>query len=154
MSDSDKYRKYAERVKLFNGLTPEQTKGILKCGQKFFFAANANIFHEGTPGSYLFIVLSGEVGIYKGTTLIAKCGQGDAFGEMAILNNAPRNATAAALQDTKVLTLSEREINQLLTKEVAVRLLLNIVHVLSERLELANASNADLRKRLRTASAT
>jgi CRP-like cAMP-binding protein len=66
---------------------------------------------------------------------------------MAVLNHGPRTATATALEDSRCFTLEEREVNQLLEKGVAVRLLLNVVHVLSARLEKANAYIADLRRR-------
>ncbi len=96
-------------------------------------------------GSNLFIVLGGKIAIYSKKRVIAKCVVGDAFGEMAVLNNKPRSATAAVMEDVKLFTLDEREINQILDKAVAVKLLLNIIHVLSERLEVANSWVARLR---------
>ena len=97
-------------------------------------------------GANLFVVLSGHVGIYQRNTLIARCGVGDAFGEMALLNRKPRNATCAALSDVTVFTLDEKQLNAILEQRVAVRVLLNIVHVLSERLECANAAVTEMRE--------
>ena len=56
-----------------------------------------------------------------------------------------RSATAAAKSDVKLFTLDERQINQILDKAVAAKLLSNVIHVLSERLEQANATVARLR---------
>jgi CRP-like cAMP-binding protein len=145
MDKSDKYRKYAERVEIFHGLTPEEVEYILKEGRQLEFHQGKTVFHEGMLGSNLFVVLKGEVGIYLHNKLIATCKVGDAFGEMAVLNKKPRNATAAALTDAKLFTLDEKQINSILDKRVAVRLLLNIIHVLSERLEAANAHITDLK---------
>jgi CRP-like cAMP-binding protein len=115
--------------------TPQQGKVV-------YFQQGQTVFHEGMLGSNLFIVLSGQVGIYMKGKLIARCKVGDAFGEMAVLNRTPRCATAGALSDASLFTLDETQLNGILRKHIAVRLLLNVIHILSERLEAANAALA------------
>jgi CRP-like cAMP-binding protein len=145
MSSQSKYEKYAQKVRIFNGLSASEVEYILHCGKIIHFHEGQTVFHEGMLGSNLFIVLGGKIAIYNKNRVIAKCVVGDAFGEMAVLNHKPRNATATALDDVKLFTLEEREINQILDKAVAVKLLLNIIHVLSERLEIANSWIVQLR---------
>jgi len=87
------------------------------------------------------------VTLYNRNKIIATLHVGDAFGEMAVLNRKPRSATAAAASAVKVFTLEEKQINSILEKHVAVRLLLNIIHVMSERLETANSLIAEYRRR-------
>ena len=140
MGNEEKYEEYARKVRIFKGMTPEEISDILHQGKVLFFQQGRTVFHEGTMGSNLFIVLSGKIGIYQKNKLIAHCSVGDAFGEMAVLNRTPRCATAAALRDTTLFTLDEMQINNILRKEIAVRLLLNVIHILSERLESANAA--------------
>nr|AUN37066.1 cAMP-binding protein [uncultured bacterium] len=139
MSDADKYGQYADRIAIFKGLTADEVAQVIKQGQTLHFRQNQTIFHEGMLGSNLFIVLGGEVGIYRKTELIARCKTGDAFGEMAVLNHRPRTATATALSEAKCLTLDERQVNQILARGVSTKLLLNIIAMLSKRLENANA---------------
>lgn len=146
MSDLDKYKRYAEKVTIFKGLIPEEVEYILHHGKILHFHEGQTVFHQGQLGTNLFVLLSGKVGIYNKATLIAKMQVGDAFGEMAVLNHRPRSATAAALAPSKLFTLDEKEINEILEKHVAVRLLLNIIHILSERLENANNMVADLKR--------
>lgn len=143
----EKYRRYAEKIRIFQNLEPEEVAEILHEGKILQFREGQTIFHEGMLGSNVFIVLSGTVALRHKNHLIAKCRVGDAFGEMAVLNHGPRSATAVALEDCKCFTLDEREVKQLLTRGLGVRLLLNVIHVLSERLEKANAFIADLRRR-------
>ncbi|MCC6145109.1 MAG: cyclic nucleotide-binding domain-containing protein [Candidatus Hydrogenedentes bacterium] len=143
----NKYQRYAEKIRIFNGLQPQDVEFILHSGTVIHYHENQTIFHEGMLGSNLFIVLSGEVGIFQKNTLIGVCKVGDAFGEMAVLNHTPRSATATARIPAKCFTLDERTISGILDKRIAVRLLLNIIHVLSERLETANAQIADFRKK-------
>ena len=140
MSGDTKYRKYAEKIGIFKGLDPEDVEYIIHAGKVLQYHGGQTIFHEGMLGSNLFVVLSGDVGIYVKNQLIAKCRVGDAFGEMAVLNHKPRSATAAALEKgAKCFTLDERRVNEILDKRVSTRLLLNVIHILSERLEEANA---------------
>jgi len=146
MKDEEKYRKYAEKIPIFKGMQPEDVDYILHHGKIIHFQEGQTIFHEGMLGSNVFIVLGGEVGIYRKHELIAKCKVGDAFGEMAVLNQKPRAATATAMADTRCFTIDEKELNDLLKKHVATRLLLNVIHVLSERLETANAWIAEAKK--------
>lgn len=147
MSDEAKYGQYAERIRIFKGLSPEEVGDILRKGHTLSFAKGQTIFHEGMLGSNLFIVLHGEIALYSKSRLIAMCKVGDAFGEMSILNHRPRTATAAAATDVRLFTLDETQMNNILEKRVAVRLLLNIVHVLSERLEEADTWISDIRER-------
>ncbi|MFP4500648.1 MAG: cyclic nucleotide-binding domain-containing protein [Candidatus Hydrogenedentota bacterium] len=151
MHDLAKFRRYAKKVKIFQGLEPEEVAFILHCGQELYFRANTTIFHEGMLGTNLFVVLSGKVAIYHKNEFIATCHVGDAFGEMAVLNRKPRTATATAITECRVFTLEEKRMNEILDKHVAVRLLLNIIHVISERLEGANKENTRLHKLLKQA---
>lgn len=145
MSSPEKLQQYAERIRIFNGLQPSEVEYILNCGKIIHFRKGQTVFHEGMLGSNLFVILSGKVAIYKGKRVIANCVVGDAFGEMAVLNRRPRSATAAAKDEVKLFTLDERQINEILDKAVAVKLLLNVIHVLSERLENANTIIAQLK---------
>ncbi|MCX8063984.1 MAG: cyclic nucleotide-binding domain-containing protein [Candidatus Hydrogenedentes bacterium] len=146
MTDYAKYARYAEKITLFNGLMPEEVEDIIKRGKVVFFRKGETIFHEGMMGSNLFVVLSGKIGIYKKDQLIAKCHIGDTFGEMAVLNKKPRTATATALEESRLLCLSESQINDIMEKRVAIRLLLNAIHILSERLENSNQLNFEMRR--------
>jgi len=148
MKDLQKYERYAEKISIFHGLTPEEVDDLLHRGKILHARQGETVFHEGMLGNNLFIVLSGKIGIYVKNQLIGMCHVGDAFGEMAVLNKRPRSATATALAETRLLILDEKQINEILEKHVAVRLLLNIVHVVSERLEGANTSNVEMRRLL------
>ena len=146
MITQDKYEEYARKVAIFGGLTPEEVEYILHCGKIVHFRAGQTVFYQGQMGSNLFICLKGSIGLYDQSKLIATMHVGDAFGEMAVLNKKPRTATAAAIEDARLFSLDESEINEILEKQVAVRLLMNIIHLLSERLEESNRIIAKMRK--------
>ena len=58
---------------------------------------------------------------------------------MALVNKTPRSATVKALEDSRLFVLSENIFERLMTKRVAIRILLNIVRTLSQRLRDTNA---------------
>jgi CRP-like cAMP-binding protein len=98
------------------------------------------IFYKGTVGNQMYIVLGGKVGVFKGEKCLAELGTGDMFGEMALVNKEPRSATVKAIEASHLFVLSESTFQYLLTKRVAVQVLLNIVRTLSQRLK-ASAAN-------------
>lgn len=104
------------------------------------FAAGEVLFREGEPGREMFVVHAGLVEISKRVRdldkLLGRLGPGEFFGEMALLNNKPRNATARVVEDAKLLVIDPRTFEAMLkgNSEIAVRL----VRKLAARLEDTN----------------
>jgi CRP-like cAMP-binding protein len=95
------------------------------------------IFREGDPGECMYDIQSGKVGIYKyyGTAnekRIAELFPDQLFGEMGLLDSAPRSATAVALEDTTLDTISESEFYDFF-REQPVKVLL-LMQQMSSRL--------------------
>lgn len=139
MSDLAKYKRYAKRIPIFKGLTPEEISSILHEGRSLSFQQGKTIFHKGQLGRSLFVVFGGSVEIFDGDHKIATCRIGDAFGEMSVLDHRPHSATAVASTDVRLFTLDEDQISGMLEQHVAVRFLLNIIHLLSGHLANTNS---------------
>jgi NADH dehydrogenase len=82
------------------------------------FEGNEIIFREGDKGDRLYIVVNGTVQIVseqpgQPSTLIAELGPGDCFGEMALINDNPRNATARTAGAVDVLTVDREAFHAL-----------------------------------------
>ena len=142
MSDIKIEKGIWNKIRLFEGLSDHEVDEILRHGNSLDFRAGDAVFHKGQLGNTIFIVLSGTVDIVIDNHIVARCRTGEAFGEMSALNHRPHCANAEAASQVKLLTLNEKEINHLLEKRVGIRLLLNIVHMLSGYLENANHINA------------
>ncbi len=136
--DLEKVARYVEKVELFNGLTPEDVVKILSKGTTMQCVKGETLFFKGTVGNQMYVVLGGKIGILDGEKCLATLSTGDMFGEMALVNKEPRVATAKALEDSKLFVLSESTFEYLLTKRVAIRILLNIIATLSRRLKASN----------------
>ncbi len=96
------------------------------------------IFEEGDLGTDMYIVQQGKVAIlksYKGREQqLALLGQGDFFGEMSVLEDLPRTATARAASDCRLLQINGSTVDQMLRKnpEIAVRMMRKLSRRLRE----------------------
>jgi CRP/FNR family cyclic AMP-dependent transcriptional regulator len=113
-------------VPLFGGLDEEGLAGLLRGMRIRKFRRNETVFHLGDPGDALFIVMSGSIKI----TLPAETGDeailatlrpGDFFGELALLDGAPRSATAVAIEPTETYILPRDRFRELIATEPVMR---------------------------------
>ncbi|HEY2511607.1 MAG TPA: FAD-dependent oxidoreductase [Polyangiaceae bacterium] len=77
------------------------------------FEPGQEIFHQGDVGDRVYIVLRGKADVLRDERRIATLGQGDYFGEMALLQQATRNATVRCVEPMDVLALPKREFSVL-----------------------------------------
>jgi len=140
MQDSmcDTYAVLARRLDLFKGMNPADVAKIFARGMTTEFEAGTVIFEKGDKGDELYVILSGQVEIYDGAILFATLSKGDMFGEMALVSNEPRSASARTIEMTSMLVLSNDAIHNVLSKEAAIQILENIIVTLSQRLRTAN----------------
>ena len=138
MSDAAKYANLAQRIPLFKGISIDDVHKIFAKGMTVVMEKDNVIFYEGTTGNQMFVVLAGTIDLYAGKKKITTLRSGEMFGEMALINNEPRSATAVAAERSQLFVLSETTFQKLMTKRVAIRMLLNIVGVMSNRIREAN----------------
>ena len=138
MSFRDKYVRLVETMDLFNGLHPEVLMRIMAMGLTEAVTKGTVIFQKGDPGTKMYVILEGKVKVIDDGKVIAVLGKGEMFGEMALLSPEKRSATVVAEESSSFFALTASAFHQLFTKPVAIRLLLNIVGTLSERLRKTN----------------
>jgi CRP-like cAMP-binding protein len=114
--------------------TLEAVAGTLRMRR---FRKGEVIFHQGDPGDSLHIIESGSVKIALPSpegaeAIIATLRRGDFFGELALLDGAPRSATAASLERTDTLVLSREQFHSLIETAPGLRdaLLAAVAHEL------------------------
>ena len=94
--------------------------------------AGSVIFREGEAADQLFVIKSGEVRIQIGNRTITELSAGDIFGEMALIDNEPRSATAVAMTDVELVPVSEKQFLFLVSQTPYVAL--KVMRVLARRL--------------------
>lgn len=128
----------ARNVDLFKGFQPDDVLKILQKGRTLNLAKESVIFFEGTTGNEMFVILGGSVALYKDKKHLTTLRVGQTFGEMAVVSNEPRSATAVAAEDSKIYVMDETLFHKLLTKRVSVGLMMNIIRILCDRLRETN----------------
>jgi len=102
------------------------------------FSKGIVLFKEGEPGKEMFVIQSGKVAITKSVRDVEKTlavlGPGEFFGEMAIISNKPRNASANVLEDARLLVIDPKTFEAMIrgNAEIAVRMIKKLAERLSE----------------------
>jgi CRP/FNR family transcriptional regulator, cyclic AMP receptor protein len=73
------------------------------------FKAGTIIFHQGDAASEMFVVKSGEVRIQLGNRTLAELKADSIFGEMALIDDEPRSASAIAITDVELVPVTEKQ---------------------------------------------
>jgi len=102
------------------------------------FKAGEKIFVQDDEGSHMYVVRSGRVNLVASGTILENVGPNGTFGEMALLDGAPRSATAVALELTEVAVIDEHAF--LYMVEQNPRLALQLMRRLAQRLRRMNQS--------------
>lgn len=102
------------------------------------FKRGAVLFREGEPGKEMYVLQSGRVAISKKARdvekVLAVLGPGEFFGEMAIISNKPRNASATVEEDARLLVIDPRTFEMMIrgNAEIAVRMIKKLADRLSD----------------------
>jgi CRP/FNR family cyclic AMP-dependent transcriptional regulator len=129
MPDMRSIHPFAEslsRIPFFAGLDDAALDRLAAGTRTRRFRRGEVIFHAGDPGDALFIIISGEVKISLPSeggdeAIIATLKPGEVFGELALLDGAPRSATASALSATEAVVLPRDRFRELIATEPVVR---------------------------------
>lgn len=135
------------QVPLFAGLEDEDLESLIAVANRRKYPKDGVIFFENDVGDALFMILSGRIKVTilsdDGREIIlAMLSDADFFGEMSLLDNEPRSATAIALQETEMVVLHQRDFLTIVEKRP--RVLINLLSVLSARLRKANQQIGNL----------
>lgn len=130
----------------FSGVLGEELQALKSAGQHRNFSAGQLIFTAGEPGDGFYVIETGRVQISavvgaNEPRILATIGPDDFFGEMAVLDDAPRSATARAETETTALFLSREELLLLLDRRP--RLALNLIREFSNRMRALNQKYVD-----------
>lgn len=133
------------KLQLFEGLSDESLDRMASIASEESHGRDSVIFREGDVGDKLYLILEGKVRISRnvggmGEEALAILGPGEAFGEMALIEDAPRSADVHAHVPCRLLVITREAFEDLLFihKDVAYEILWNFIKILSRRLREAN----------------
>lgn len=100
------------------------------------FKAGDVIFSQGDDAKELFVIQNGTVEIRLGNRVIETLSDYNIFGEMALIDAAPRSATAVAVTDMKLVPVAEKQFLFLISH--TPHFALNVLRVMARRLRASN----------------
>lgn len=117
----------------FYGACPMSIVDLFAEGEGFFtFELGQIIFEKGDPSDYMYAIVDGEVEILFDGKILDTIGKGAVFGEMALIEDAPRSATAKAKSDCTVAQVDKGRFHKLIQQNPAFAL--EVMKIMSERL--------------------
>src|SRR6184192_2601697 len=135
---------FLKTVPFFDRLSNRQLKSVSDIMFERKYDANESIFEEGQPGAALFLILDGKVAVEifreMSTTRLAVLEKGAFFGEMALLDDTPRSATARALEQTRTLALYRNDLRGLMDRHArtACQIYRSLASMIGDRLRSTN----------------
>jgi CRP/FNR family transcriptional regulator, cyclic AMP receptor protein len=134
----DEYLKQLTDVPMFRALSKKDLALVARLAEDYKVDAGQALVQEGRRESQFYLIVAGKARVTRGKRKVATLGPGDYFGELALLDPGPRNATVTAETDMEVLELGAREFGGLLEEVpgIARKLLAG----LARRLHAADAS--------------
>ena len=109
-------------VSFFNLLDEDERSVLALQIDPLHFVAGTTIFRQGEPGGKMYVIRSGEVELSlldddQQRVVLAVFKDGDFFGELSLLDEEPRSATAVTLTDTDVLLIDREDLRLLFTQK-------------------------------------
>ncbi len=138
--------------KAFNFLSAEEIQQLCPYLELREWAADAVVMQEGEVEDYMGFVTEGKLAVKKKTgywgknIIIAILDKGTMVGEGALIDEGPRSTTIVAMEQTRILTLGARKMDELILNRplLAIKLMKRILHIISLRLRKAGDRISEL----------
>lgn len=114
MARRDDVLDYLTKVPLFSACSKKDLAVVAKHSEHLTVKAGTEMTTEGRIGYEFYVILDGKAAVSRDGKQINVLGPGDSFGELSLLDRAPRNATVTAETDIDALILGQREFSGLL----------------------------------------
>lgn len=109
MARNDAFLNHLAEVPLFSALSRKDLALIARRAEDVRVDPGKVLIDEGATGSEFFVIVEGTARVSRRGRRIAILGPGAAFGELALLDRAPRNATVTAETPMELVVLGQRE---------------------------------------------
>jgi len=119
--DEAVYLMYLAQVPMFSTCTPQDLEEVAKLATPRHVDVGDVIVREGDAGTEFFVLASGSALVRRGGDVVASLEPGAYFGELALFDPAPRNATVTATAPATLVVLTRDAFRQVLGDSVAIR---------------------------------
>ena len=109
MARRDAFVEHLQQVPMFSALSKRDLQLLARRAEDVRVPAGKVLVNEGETGHEFFVILDGTARVTRRGKRVATLGPGSAFGELALLDKAPRNATVIAETPMELVVLGQRE---------------------------------------------
>jgi CRP-like cAMP-binding protein len=121
-----------KRVPLFAGLSKRELEEIASIADEIDLREGKVLTEQGRSAREFFVLLEGNADVSKNGERINQLGDGDFFGEIALVSRSPRTATVTATSPVRALVITDRSFRRLLENSPEIQL--KVLEALAERL--------------------
>ena len=143
------------KLPLFTNMSDGELREFEKLIHRRQFKANETIFWEGEPGVGMYVIRKGGVAICKHLPgeereELVVLREGEFFGELALLNESPRSASAISKNATQIIGLFRPDLFELLERKPRLgnKFLFQLALIIGERLKRTNSEMQNLRAKI------
>lgn len=133
------------RISILETLSRRERRKVEQAMRLSVYPPDAPIFREGERDERLYIVLEGRIDILRDTARTSppppiRLGPGEFFGETALIDDAPRTASAISAETSRLLSLSRADFRALCERHprIGIQMVMQIASVIAERLRETN----------------
>ena len=141
-----------KKTPLFEVLSDKELTVIERILHRRKYDENEAIFRQGDTGAGMYIIETGNVNISHELTgrIIVKLGAGEIFGEISLINDSPRSASAYADVRSNILFFSQADLNNLTDRDpkLGARIIKRLASILGHRLVASNEQIGQLKREL------
>lgn len=142
------------KLKIFQGLTPRESAFLVKSCTTTTYNPREVIYRAGEHSTEMFILLQGRLNVVgPKDTQLGEILPGTSCGEMGVFTGLPRSATVIAMQKSVGFSITKIDLQSALRQDLdlQVKILQNVIVLLSERLKNAGTSIEDYANKLKRA---
>ena len=139
--------KLLKELEIFSELNQQELEDVASLAQIRKIPTDSTIFHEGDDADAIFVVVNGKVKIVTTSTdgkefILSVLGAGQVFGEMGLLETAPRSASVVTITEVELLVINRADFDHLLKSSPGISR--KLMSILSRRLRRANSKMESL----------
>ena len=101
-------------ISFFADLSADERAKVAALGEEVAAESGALLIDQGNVGQEAFFIVSGEAEVLVGNDRVATVGAGSVIGEMALVNNRPRNASVKAIERMELVSFDRDHFNTLM----------------------------------------
>ncbi|MFT5378514.1 MAG: CRP-like cAMP-binding protein [Candidatus Latescibacterota bacterium] len=139
------------KISVFKGLELEHIQRLLRVGTSKVYSVGENIYLTGEPSLEMMVLLQGRLVVTnQGGDILGEIKPGTSTGEMGVFTGQPRSANISAAERSVAVVFKKAGLDTVLASNMTMRLRIldNMVALLSERLNAANKQNDKLLRRI------